>query len=67
MIIDAVFELAVKLDILDSMNYEKNNTIKSSFWIDKSRKHPQKYRKHLKRAQIKRISWDLTSVEKKIK
>ena len=48
MIIDAnfcegpVFELAVKVDTLDSMNYEKNNTIKSSFWIDKFRKYPQK-------------------------
>ena len=58
-----VFELAVKLDTPDSMNYLKNNTIKSSFWIDKLRKHPQKWWKHLKRAQIKRISWDLSSIE----
>ena len=35
-------ELAVKLDTPDSMNYLKNITIKSSFWIDKLRKHPQK-------------------------
>ena len=39
-----VFELAVtvKLDTPDSMNYEKNSTIKSSFWIDKFRKGLQK-------------------------
>ena len=45
MIIDAnycegpVFELAVKLDTLDSMNYEKTNTLKFSFWIEKFRKY----------------------------
>ena len=58
-----VFELAVKLDTPDSKNFLKNITIKSSFRIDKLRKHPQKCRKRLKRAQIKRISWDLTSIE----
>ena len=34
------------------MNYEKNNTKKSSFWIDKLRKYPQKWWKHRKRAQM---------------
>ena len=29
-------------DTLESMNYEKNNTVKFSFRIDKFRKHPQK-------------------------
>ena len=44
MIIDAnycegpVFELAVELDTPDSMNYEKNSTIKSSFGLVNSEK-----------------------------
>ena len=38
----SIFELALKLNTLDSMNYEKNNTMKSSFWIEKLRKYPQK-------------------------
>ena len=31
----ACFELPVKLNTLDSMNYEKNKKINFSFWIDK--------------------------------
>ena len=44
------------------MNYENNNIIKFSFWIDKLTKYPEKLSKH-PRAQIKRISWDLTSIK----
>ena len=36
------FKLAVKLNTLDLMNYEKKNTIKSCFWIDELRKYPRK-------------------------